>query len=79
MIRGGVWLSTHDELVTTYLNAFAKFIKAIDFQKLQQTIREHSDNSDTYTNIKDISSEQQSIVLKRKPEHVVLRCDGKCK
>ena len=35
MIRGGVWPSTHDELVTTYLNAFAKFIKDIDFQKLQ--------------------------------------------
>ena len=35
MIRGGVWPSTHNELVTTYLNAFAKFIKAIDFQKLQ--------------------------------------------
>ena len=34
MIRGGVWPSTHDELVTTYLNAFAKFIKDIDFQKL---------------------------------------------
>jgi len=24
MIRGGVWPSTHNELVTTYLNAFAK-------------------------------------------------------
>jgi len=59
MIRGEVWPSTHDKLITTYLNAFAKFIKVIDFQKLQETIREHSDNSDTYTNLKDISSEQQ--------------------
>jgi hypothetical protein len=25
----------HDELVTTYLNAFSRFIKSIDFQKLQ--------------------------------------------
>ena len=66
MIRGGVWPLTHDELVTTCLNAFAKFIKAIDFQKLQQTIREHSDNCDTYTNLKDISSEQLSIVPQKK-------------
>jgi hypothetical protein len=53
MIRGGVWPSTHVELVTTYLNEFTKFIKAIDFLKLRQTIREHSANSDIYTNLQD--------------------------
>ena len=34
MIRGGDWPPAHDELVTTYLNAFTRFIKSIDFQKL---------------------------------------------
>jgi hypothetical protein len=32
--RGGNWLPTNDELVVNYLNAFSKFIKFIDFQKL---------------------------------------------
>jgi len=35
MIRGGDWPPAHDELVTTYLTAFTRFIKSIDFQKLQ--------------------------------------------
>jgi hypothetical protein len=56
MIRGGVWPSTHIELVTTYLNKFTKFIKAIDFLKLRWTIREHSANSDIYMNLQDTSS-----------------------
>jgi hypothetical protein len=35
MIRGGDWPPVHDELVNTYINAFTRFIKSIDFQKLQ--------------------------------------------
>jgi hypothetical protein len=35
MIRGGDWPPAHDELLTTYLNAFTSFIKSIDFQTLQ--------------------------------------------
>ena len=32
--RGGDWPLANNELVTNYLNAFARFIKSIDFQKL---------------------------------------------
>jgi hypothetical protein len=32
--RGGNWPPTNDELVVNYLNAFPKFVKSIDFQKL---------------------------------------------
>ena len=32
--RGGDWPTTNDELVTIYLNEFSRFIKSIDFQKL---------------------------------------------
>ena len=28
----------NDELVTKYLNIFAKFIKSVDFQKLKETV-----------------------------------------
>jgi hypothetical protein len=31
---GGGWPPTNDELVANYLNAFSRFIKSIDFQKL---------------------------------------------
>jgi len=34
MIRRGDWPPAHDEMVTTYLNAFTRLIKSIDFQKL---------------------------------------------
>jgi hypothetical protein len=32
--RGGDWPPTNGELVANYLNAFSRFIKSIDFQKL---------------------------------------------
>jgi hypothetical protein len=32
---GGSWPTTNSELVTTYLDAFTRFIKSIDFNKLQ--------------------------------------------
>jgi hypothetical protein len=32
--RGGVWPPANDELITSYLNAFSRLIKSIDFQKL---------------------------------------------
>jgi hypothetical protein len=32
--RAGNWPPANDELVATYLNAFSRFIKSIDFQKL---------------------------------------------
>jgi hypothetical protein len=32
--RGGDWPPTNGELVAKYLNAFSRFIKCIDFQKL---------------------------------------------
>jgi hypothetical protein len=54
MIRGEYWPPAHDELVTTYLNAFSRFIKSIDFQKLQQTIRDHSAISDTYASSESV-------------------------
>jgi len=34
MTRGGDWPPANDELVTNYLNAFSRFIKSVDFQKL---------------------------------------------
>ena len=34
MARGGDWPPANDELVASYLNAFSRFIKSIDFQKL---------------------------------------------
>jgi hypothetical protein len=35
MTRGGDWPPANDEMVATYLNAFTRFIKSTDFQKLQ--------------------------------------------
>jgi hypothetical protein len=32
---GGSWPTTNSELVTTYLDALTRFIKSIDFNKLQ--------------------------------------------
>jgi len=32
--RGGIWLPSNNELVTRYLNAFAQYVKSIDFSKL---------------------------------------------
>jgi hypothetical protein len=34
MTRGGNWPPANHELVTNYLNAFTRFIKSNDFQKL---------------------------------------------
>jgi hypothetical protein len=34
MTRGGNWPPANDKMVTKYLNAFSRFIKSIDFQKL---------------------------------------------
>jgi hypothetical protein len=34
MVSGGTWPPANDELITKYLNAFSKFVKSIDFQKL---------------------------------------------
>jgi hypothetical protein len=34
-IRGGTWPTTNSELIEIYLGVFSKFIKSIDFQKLQ--------------------------------------------
>jgi hypothetical protein len=34
MARRGNWPPTNDELVANYFNAFSRFIKSIDFQKL---------------------------------------------
>jgi len=34
MARGGNWPPANDELVANYLNAFSRFIKSVDFQKL---------------------------------------------
>jgi hypothetical protein len=35
ILKGGYWPPAHDELVTTYINEFTRFIKSIDFQKLK--------------------------------------------
>jgi hypothetical protein len=32
---GGSWATTNSELVTTHIDAFARFVKSIDFNKLQ--------------------------------------------
>jgi hypothetical protein len=37
---GGSWPTTNSELVTTYLDDFTRFIKSIDFNKLQYTTDE---------------------------------------
>jgi hypothetical protein len=34
MVSGGTWPPANDELITKYLDAFSKFVKSIDFQKL---------------------------------------------
>jgi len=34
MVSGGTWPPANDQLITKYLNAFSKFVKSIDFQKL---------------------------------------------
>jgi len=34
MVSGGTWLPANDQLITKYLNTFSKFVKSIDFQKL---------------------------------------------
>jgi len=34
MVRGGDWPPTNGELVAKHLNAFSRFVKSIDFQKL---------------------------------------------
>jgi hypothetical protein len=34
MISGGTWPPANDQLITKYLYAFSKFVKSIDFQKL---------------------------------------------
>jgi hypothetical protein len=33
-VSGGTWSPANDELITKYLNAFSKFVKSTDFQKL---------------------------------------------
>ena len=37
MTRRGIWPPTNIELVNKYLNIFTKFVKSIDFTKLQYT------------------------------------------
>jgi len=37
MVSGGSWPPANDELITKYLNAFSKFVKSTDFQKLNWT------------------------------------------
>jgi hypothetical protein len=39
--RRGDWPPTNGELVANYLNAFSRFIKSIEFQKLNWTIYAH--------------------------------------
>ena len=34
MVSGATWPPAIDELITKYLNAFSKFVKSVDFQKL---------------------------------------------
>ena len=35
---GGTWPATNRELVAKYLHEFTRFIKSVDFYKLQQKI-----------------------------------------
>jgi hypothetical protein len=59
MLKGGDWPPADDELVTTYLNTFTRFITSTDFQKLQQTIRDHS----AFSDIRDQSASVKSIQI----------------
>jgi hypothetical protein len=34
MVSGRTWPPANEELITKHLNAFSKFVKSIDFQKL---------------------------------------------
>ena len=70
MIRGGDWPPAHDELVTTYLTAFTRFIKSIDFQKPQQTIR---DIVLSVISTQVVSSRQQFLKSKRTGNHLPKR------
>jgi hypothetical protein len=35
MVDGGNWPTTNSELVASYLKSFSRFVKSIDFNKLQ--------------------------------------------